>query len=345
MLSRASTNNNFGILRYLLALSILLSHISGLTGQSISWPLHPTDGVKGFFIISGFLVGLSYLNSKNFLNYFNKRLRRLMPAYWCSILFCLIIAVIVTDLAITEFLKHPQTIKYIIYNTLTLNFLQPSLPEVFSSHNLTAMNGSLWTTKVEILLYLSVPLVFTLCLRWNKGIVILIVCTLSFIYSETCLYLSEVTNNKIYEILYRQGFGQIRFFYAGTLFLFYFDYFLKKARFFIPAALLIYLLPDTYFTRFLEPFALTSFIIGVAYLLPHCSFLQKHDNIAYGIYLYHFPIIQLFISLNLFEYNFKLASFLTIVTTIIIAQTSWNILEKRILVKQKRSILLPNTSS
>ena len=336
--------NNFGLIRYLLAISILLSHIADLAGQDVFWPVSPTTGVKGFFIISGFLVGLSYLKSATLSDFFDRRLRRLMPGYFGVIGFCLFIGFLMTNLPLTTFITDPQTFKYLLANLLTLNFIEPALPGVFDENILPALNGSLWTTKVEILLYMTVPLILFACKKWNKGWVLLAAYVLSCLYSEACDYLYASTGRSIFEIMNRQGFGQIRYFYAGTFLLFYFNQFTRKATIYVPIAVAILLLNNHIpAVRFLEPAAFAIVVISAAYLLPYCPILQRHDNIAYGIYLYHFPVIQTFVALGLYQIHFGGAILLTIATTIILAIISWNLIEKRFLFKKK--FVLATTSS
>lgn len=53
--------NNVGLVRYYLALSVLIVHFNSLTGSNIFWPTSSYAGVGGFFALSGFLMYGSYL--------------------------------------------------------------------------------------------------------------------------------------------------------------------------------------------------------------------------------------------------------------------------------------------
>ena len=324
--------NNLGLIRYFFATIITLSHISVLTGVPLWLPITADMRVKGFFIISGFLISMSYLSSRDLGHYLSRRLRRLMPGYWAAIGFCLLTGLCFTTLSAADFLRSPQTLRYLAANLLTLNFLCPTLPGVFESHLSPALDGSLWTIKVELQLYLMMPVVIWLCRRFNRDVVLILTFLLSTLYGETMLALHEHTGSGLYEFLSRQGPGMLRYFAAGTFAMFHFLRYKRRGALLAIGSLIVYLLwghEGGLAYRLVEPVVLTSLILGAGYLLPYCAFLQRHDNISYGIYLYHYPIAQALIALGLFERSFTLAAGLTFALTIGMAWLSWHLIEKR----------------
>ena len=160
--------------------------------------------MKGFFIISGFLVMFSFLRTPNTRIFFRKRIQRIMPAYSLTILLCALIGLFLTSLSCREYLTSSSLYTYLICNLLTFNFLSPDLPGVFDTNPLQAMNGSLWTIKVEFMLYITIPIIYWLLKRYNKLVCLLLIYILSFIYSTTCNYLDDMTHNPIYEFMKRQ---------------------------------------------------------------------------------------------------------------------------------------------
>ena len=70
-----------------------------------------------------------------------------------------------------------------------LNFAHPNLPAVFANNSMQAVNGALWTLKIEVLFYISVPLLVWL-FRWTgrwRGVMLIYV--ISFCL---CLYYGRV---------------------------------------------------------------------------------------------------------------------------------------------------------
>ena len=85
--------NNFDGVRIGLALIVVFAHLSALT-QITNFKIFESFfdsnfAVRGFFAISGYLVTKSYLTSISVLEYTEKRLRRIYPAYVTVIIFCL----------------------------------------------------------------------------------------------------------------------------------------------------------------------------------------------------------------------------------------------------------------
>ena len=162
------SENCFDEVRLILAFIVLVAHTSVLaTAEPLAWFAKYFDSdfaVKSFFAISGYLVTKSYLSSDNFFQYLEKRVRRIYPAYILAILFCVAVGFCTTNLNTIDFVSHPGLIKYLVANLAFLNFLQPNLPGALPYNEIPALNGSLWTIKIEMMLYFCVPV----CLKSSK---------------------------------------------------------------------------------------------------------------------------------------------------------------------------------
>lgn len=62
----------------------------------------------------------------------------------------------VSSLGIGEYFSRTW-LKYVGFNLAFLNFVQQSLPGVFEGHKFDAVNGALWTLKIEVMFYAVVP--------------------------------------------------------------------------------------------------------------------------------------------------------------------------------------------
>jgi peptidoglycan/LPS O-acetylase OafA/YrhL len=157
-----------GVVRYYLALSVVMAHFSTLTGVEVWWPTSSYDAVGGFFALSGFLVYGSYLRAPSLKTFIANRARRILPAYSFIILLCAFGLVGLSTLPAAEYFTSWHWWRYLLSNLTFLNFLCPDLPGVFSGNEMTAVNGSLWTLKVEWMLYLTVPLVAWLIAKLRR---------------------------------------------------------------------------------------------------------------------------------------------------------------------------------
>lgn len=329
-------SNCFDLLRYFFAFSLILVHFCTLTETPQFWFITGGTRVKAFFIITGFLVLYSILRSRTLKDYFEKRIRRIVPAYFACITLCLLIGMCMTDLPLSDFLTDGRTWKYYISNLLFLNFLQPELPGVFQGHAMTAMDGSLWSMKVEVCFYLVLPLLVWLLCRYKKSFVIISIFALSVAQSVFFDYAYEQTGKEIYHLIQHQFGGQLVFFVGGMSLLLWFDAFHKNVKWLLPICLLLYLFSEHWTPLvYAEPLTFAVVIIGIAYHCPRLNFLYGVENISYGLYLYHFPVIQVLISFGLADYNIYLCFFVALLITFVIALLSWKWIEKPLLYKNK----------
>ena len=294
-------DNCFDIIRYYLSFIVVFAHFSILSGaNNFNWITSSGEAVSGFFILSGFLVYYSFLKKPQLNDYIKKRARRILPPYIFIVFLCFIGGLFLSTMTVSEYFTSPQLYKYIVSNVCFLNFLEPCLPGVFTDNIMPAVNGSLWTMKVEVMLYASDPISFYFFKRWNKKIVLLLIFAISISYRECFEYLYDITNNDFYLILGRQMVSQLVYFYSGTAILMFFDKFQRNIKILLPCALLIYLFKSEFIVfEYLAPFAFAIIIIGIAYNFRYLNFIGKYSNVAYGIYLFHFPVIQTIASLNL----------------------------------------------
>ena len=155
-------DNSMGLVRYYLAFAVFVAHFNAVYDAGIWFPTDGYNAVGGFFALSGFLVYPSYLKHRNLKDYMLRRVRRIFPPYMFIVLLCAFALVFVSTLPASEYFFNAQWLKYLASNLTFMNFLCPELPGVFQDLPVKAVNGSLWTMKVEILLYLSVPVAVAL---------------------------------------------------------------------------------------------------------------------------------------------------------------------------------------
>lgn len=324
--------NCFDFLRYFFATSLIIVHFCTLTNSDQFWFVSGTTRVKAFFIMSGFLVFYSYIKKENLKDYIKKRIRRILPPYLLVITLCVILGLFVTNMTIQDYVTSKETYKYLIANFSFLNFIQPTLPGVFESNPIQAVNGSLWTMKVEVMFYVSVPIILFLLKKYTKIYIIISVFLFAIIYDYFFIILYKETNNDLYLLIKKQIGSQLMYFYSGTFILLYFDKFIRYLKFFFPIAIIIYCYQNSnLILHYLEPLAFATILIGIAYNLKYLNFLRRYDNISYGMFLYHYPIIQTLIYYKIPQFNIYFAFFLAFVLTISASILSWKFLEKPII--------------
>ena len=84
------------------------------------------------------------------------------------------------------------------------------------------------------------------------------------------------------------------------------------------------------------PAALGLIVIISAYSLPFFNNFGKYGDFTYGLYIFHFPVIQLFRQYNLFEkHNPYFMGVIVVLLSFSLAIFSWFAIEKRFLDRYK----------
>ncbi len=325
---RMQRENNFDLLRLGLAWTVVLVHAADL---SLAPPLaflgrwiNPQVPVQGFFAISGCLIVASWDRSRSSSGYFRRRAQRILPGYGLALLYTLVLGAAVSTLPLARFVSSPATWKYIAATLTFATFLQPDLPGVFAHNDLSAVNGALWTIKVEVLFYLFVPVLVWLCRRLGTA------WTLGGCFLLSLLY-RMVLDARGHHSLAVQLPGQLSFFLVGAAVYFYFGWFQQHARLVWATALLACGIGCIWNIFPLRSLGIPLLVLAAAFLLPAVRGVTRFGDFSYGTYVLHFPTVQLFISLGLFGRSPWLALCALLFAVTLLAVFSWYAVERHFL--------------
>lgn len=333
---------NMDIVRYILCSCVYLSHLYFLNGKDSIFPIGTFN--VGFFALSGFLAYRTFSKAKSTKNYLKCRFCKLMTPYYIVIFsFAIILCGVISYNPIEYFLSLAWW-KYIFFNILTLNFLCPVLPGVFCSDLFveSAVNSTLWTMKVELVLFLTFPIFMNLHIKYRKYTlpIILFIIISSLTYRILMSFLYSKTGNRMYDIMGRQFIGEFCFYYLGVLCYIYLDHIInnkwKIASVLIALIFIKYRIWDFPASN---PIVITGCSLWLSIATGNLFTIKIKHNISYFIYLCHCPIIQLFIysnirtSLNMYIY-FGITTLIVILISYMIYITN-----KKIIKAEKLSFL------
>lgn len=334
-IERVKRDNCFDFLRYLFAFSLILVHFCTLTDTEQFWFISGQMRVKAFFTITGFLVVYSFLRRKSLKVYCWKRILRILPAYATTILLCYLVGYFFSTASATDYYFSLQSFKYLLANLSFMNFIEPCLPGLFTNNGYGPfVNGSLWSMKLEVLFYIAVPVIIWLMRKYGKSYVIITIFVMNVVFHTVFDYLESTTGNMLYHDIHNHNFITIIYFFSGTAILLYFDWFCRHIKWILPCCMMylcMMFITDVSVMYYFEPLVFSAIIVGIAYFCKPLNFLQRYDNISYGLYLYHFPIIQVLVQYRLHQYNIYLTFILALFLTVLLAIISWHVIEKPML--------------
>ena len=299
--------SNFTIIKLILAFIVFITHFIFLNKYVIESSnqyhyllkfisseynfFNAEIAVKIFFSISGYLIGLSLSNKTQINTFYKKRIMRIYPSYITVVLMFFLIALLLNTSSLNIIIFDRETYVYLFSNLLTLNFIQPSIKGFLDQNIINAINGSLWTIKNELVCYFLAPFMFSLIRRNKKWFLFLYIISVSWIVIPT-----EIIN-EIHPRLSKQFPMFIPFFISG---LFLSTLNLKRKLylfnlFSILGLISAYLINYLIFTL-IFPICITFIIV---YLSKNNLDIKIKDY-SYGLYLWHFPVIQTIYMMNNF---------------------------------------------
>ncbi|MFN8295746.1 MAG: acyltransferase [Chitinophagales bacterium] len=332
--------NNFDFLRLIFALLVVVHHSFPLSGVSEQDSLfYATNGllsfsyigVRGFFVISGFLIFPSLMRSKNLVDYFVKRVLRIYPGLFVVLVITLLFSVFLYESSIKSFFINKEVYTYIPVN-LSLIKLQNHISGVFESNIFPkAINGSLWTIVYEFTMYCTIALFIFIRKKsrtLQRGLLLLFIT----IFFTIRAFQEDIETIHIGTLsLYIFAHNAI-YFYVGALLSTYDINKIKFKAYILIASFAAWLIllenPNFEFIQyFLFPVIVLFFGTYSTKYLNNIS--ETIGDLSYGVYIYGFPIQQTFM------HFFALSCLqLTLVATpfiFVFAWLSWHLVEKKAL--------------
>lgn len=346
--------NNFDLIRLLAALQVAFHHLLGQLKVDHSGPIISSiykitilfPGVPIFFFVSGFLISKSYENNPQLPSYFKNRALRIYPA----LILCVNLSIIsvissgyfsAVDIPISKFI-------FWIFSQITLpGFYNPEFMRGYGSG---VLNGPVWTISVELQLYILVPVIYKLVARFkkdlNKTLIVIIVIFSILNYAYSTVIDDPVFKEGIWFKLINISFlPWIHMFLIGVFFqvnfLKIYNYLNNKIFYALGIYILIcYPLRKWYHINTNNPLIflmLAIVLFSIAYSFKNMSNkLIKHNDISYGIYLYHMPVCNFLLNMG-WHHNQKYF-LISLLLSCVIACVSWIIVEKPALLLKKYSI-------
>lgn len=337
--------NNFDFLRLLFASLVVVHHCYPIAGISEQDPLYYYSngalslsylGVRGFFIISGYLIFQSLIRSESITDYLVKRLLRIYPALFVVLCITLIAAAFVYNGSLLEYVRNKSVWTYIPIN-LSLLKLQHTISGVFENNPLkSAINGSLWTIGYEFSMYVFIIPLFYFKASKEK-ILFWIVFVIVFILFILRILLEDRSSYPHIGVLSLDTWIHFALLFMSGAFLSVIKiekYKHKNLLLAICSLLFIVLLKWQYF-EIIQYFIFPPIviIIGMMAWNGFSSIGEKFGDVSYGTYIYGFPIQQLL--LHYFKLDVIGLLLVSLPLTLLFGYLSWHLVEKHALAKKK----------
>ena len=346
----------FDFVRIALALGVMAWHsLAAVSGETVAGKSTPIwlaiyAILPMFFALSGFLVTGSALRLP-LRDYVLNRTFRIVPALAVDIgLSALILGPVFTVVSLSAYVHGPEFWRY-FFNVV--GYIHYTLPGVFLDNPLHGIvNGSLWTVPYEIACYVVMSTMIALgIVRSSRWTAVLAVAWLAASVALTSVLVGKPASLpvKVLDLLFVKNGAELVGYFLGGSALYLardrvpFDHRIAAGLVAVLAILSVVLPGDVWFGRpILALLLLPALVYLVIYFgmlpLPKVPVFDRGDY-SYGVYLYHFPLLQALQHLVGFTpwYALFAAAFVPVTAMAIF---SWHLIEKPILKQRKRFSLV-----
>ena len=324
-----SRGNALNMIRLLLALAVLYSHAEVLsrTGDGVVWQGQHIGswGVVGFFAISGFLITGSRLRStagKFLIN----RVARIFPGYIVVLIVVALgfgpVAQIIEKGTLDGYWGTGVTPLQYIWGNALLNIVSYNIGTTLSTSPYgQAWNGSLWSLYYEFWCYIIIGVLLSWSLTrrraWPTVFLFLASAACHACIDRVSPYIGDDESLKllIFMLPYFMGGAVVRMLHERLP---------MRAWMALASAVISYALIVSYpdFGKQLASPFIAYLVLWFGAVLPSPSIIKVHD-ISYGVYIFHFPVIQLLLIMGVAAHGFWLLLAMTVAITFVLATASW----------------------
>ena len=340
-------DNSFTLIRYVAAIAIMIGHYltyamdaftlspsySIIAGDeiilvAISKILAAVRGVPMFFCLSAYLICASIERSGTAFTYYKKRFLRIYPELWLSMIVNLVSIIILRGGQLGSLLK------WIVLQGVGIAYTPTSLEDYATG----SINGAMWTISVTIQFYVIALFAYKFLKKLNTtqwGILLFLTAIINIFF--------DLFDNRYVAYASRTIIPYMLWFAIGI-----FIYFYRKkvvpilVKYCVPLVL-IYI--TYYIINQLHPIGIPGFYCSVAggVLLPLLTIsigyklrIKIRKDFSYGLYLYHWIVLNCMVQLNVFERtNWLICLILFISITFLLSVISRMIISKATLLIAK----------
>jgi peptidoglycan/LPS O-acetylase OafA/YrhL len=341
--------NNFDLIRLFAALQVAAVHmitdfkLSGADAAVIDFGLRLFPGVPVFFVISGFLISQALERSKSINQYYRNRCLRIFPALWV----CLVVSTGLVFTCAAKSIGPVSTSGWLLWWAAQMTAFQAYCPAFLRPFGTGALNLSLWTIPIELEFYLLLPAIYTLLglnrRRGNVPLAILLAASLALrcTYAPNGMFDRTGTSGYVLTtvaphlwmflvgVLVQRNWSNLRQWLESRFLRWLLGYLLLRA---IVARLHVGLGGLEINPLLLLP--LTGVVMaGATSARSFSNRILRHNDISYGIYIYHMPTVNVMVQLGAAASALSVVIALTI--SLCAATVSWKADRETVLSAQK----------
>jgi peptidoglycan/LPS O-acetylase OafA/YrhL len=345
--------NNFDLLRLIAAIQVVVEHgteyfVPARRAPAWDWVLQAFPGVPVFFVISGFLISLSYERSGSLGIYAQNRTLRIFPGLWVCLLVTVIAFVGIGGIRLTDV----PPVKLILWAVAQLTVGQFYNASWLRDYGSGVMNGSLWTIPVELQFYALIPVVygaFRLKESRSGTGVLLGLAALTWVcgawfgvvrsgFEEAMWFklLGVTFLPYVYlfliGVLIQRNWERVSVLFAGRWLWWLIGYAI--------VAVVLHRAGLRVGTNWPHPLGvpfLVGLVFSLAYSAPQLADkLLRRNDVSYGVYIYHMPVINVFLALGVTG-GFVLV-LPALAVTLVLAAASWAVIERPMLRLKKQTL-------